>query len=189
MVLAPNIEWREFNPSIDPSGHRVEALSIDQWGFQGVKNTANGGTLVFSALNTSISGQIADNKVVLFYVKNWNDASGVSNLKFYLSSISAFDEGTVRWLYSVQRHFWVQSGVPLHEGDSDVLTSLPASQNIFSTLGSGIMVNTAGKNTPDENQCSDFIYLSVFANTDVPNKTYGQPGGGGFRYRILFDFS
>ncbi len=189
MVLAPNIEWREFNPSIDPSGHRVESLSIDQWGFQGVKNTSDGGTLIFGSLNTSISGQISDTKVVTAHVTNWGDSSGLTNMKTYLSSISAFDNGTYRFLYAIHRNFWTQSGVALSEIDSDFPTAIPASQNILSTLGSGFLKNTAGVATPDENQVTEYLYLAVFANTDMLPGTYGGPGGGGFRVRLLYDFS
>ncbi len=189
MVNAPTVVWREFNPSIDPSGHRVEALSIDQWGFQGVKNTANGGTLVFSSLNTSISGQISDTKVVTAHVTNWNDASGITNMKTYLSSISDFATGTTRFLYAIQRHFYTQSGTPLNETNDDFPTTQPASQNILSTLGSGFLKDTVGVATPDENQVTEYLYLAIFADTDVPFSTYGGPGGGGFRFRILFDFS
>lgn len=189
MVLAPSIEWREFDPTIDPSGHRVESLSLGQWGFQGVKNTSDGGTMVFSALNTSISGQISDTKVVTAYVSNWNDASGITNMKAYLSSISAFDNGTYRFLYTIQRHFYTQSGVPLNETDGDFPTVLPASQNILSTLGSGFLKNTAGVVTPDENQVTEYLYLAVFADTNVLPGVYGSPGGGGFRVRLLYDFS
>ncbi len=189
MVNAPTVVWREWDIAIDPSGHRVESLSLGQWGFQGVKNTSNGGTLVFSALNTSISGQISDTKVVTAHVTNWNDASGITNIKTYLSSISDFTEGTYRFLYAIQRHFYTQSGVPLNETDSDFPIALPASQNILSTLGSGFLAQTAGIATPDENQVTEYLYLSVFADTDVPPGTYGGPGGGGFRVRLLFDFS
>ncbi|GAH18103.1 unnamed protein product, partial [marine sediment metagenome] len=40
MVNAPTVVWREWDITIDPSGHRVESLSLGQWGFQGVKNTS-----------------------------------------------------------------------------------------------------------------------------------------------------
>lgn len=189
MVNAPTIQWREWDIAIDPSGHRVESLALNQWGYQGAKNTANGGTLIFSSLNTSISGQISDTKVVTAHVTNWGDGSGITNMKTYLSSITDFGTGTVRFLYAIQRHFYTQSGVPLNETDSDFPTAIPASQNILSTLGSGFLQNTAGVATPDENQVTQYLYLAVFADTDVPNKTYGGPGGGGFRNRLLFDFS
>lgn len=189
MVNAPTVVWREWDIAIDPSGHRVESLSLEQWGFQGVKNTSDGGTLVFSALNTSISGQISDTKVVTAHVTNWNDASGITNMKTYLSSISAFDNGTYRFLYAIQRHFYTQSGVPINETNDDFPTALPASQNILSTLGSGFLKNTAGVATPDENQVTEYLYLAVFADTDMSNKTYGGPGAGSFRYRLIYDFS
>ena len=189
MVNAPTIQWREWDIAIDPSGHRVESLSLDQWGYQGAKTTADGGTLVYSSLNTSISGQISDTKVVTAHVTNWGDGSGITNMKAYLNSITDFGTGTVRFLYAIHRNFYTQSGVPLNETDSDFPTAIPASQNLLSTLGSGFLQNTAGVATPDENQVTEYLYLAVFADTDVPNKTYGGPGGGGFRNRLLFDFS
>jgi len=188
MVNAPTIQWREWDVDIDPSGHRVTA-SVGQWGYQGAKNTSNGGTLIFSSLNTSVSGQISDTKVVTAHVTNWGDGSGLTNLKTYLSSISDFGTGTVRFLYAIHRNFWTQSGVALNETDSDFPTALPASQNILSTLGSGFLKNTAGVATPDENQVTEYLYLAVFADTNVPPSTFGGPGGGGFRVRLLYDFS
>lgn len=189
MVSAPTVEWREWDVDIDPSGHRVQSLSVGQWGFQGVKNISDGGTLVFSSLNTSISGQISDTKVVTAHVTNWGNGSGMTNMRTYLSSISDFNNGTYRFLYNILRHFYTQSGVPLNETDSDFSTVLPASQNMLSTLGSGFLKNTAGVATPDENQVTEYLYLAVFADTDIINGTYGGPGGGGFRYRLMFDFS
>lgn len=189
MVSAPTIEWREWDVDVDPSGHRVESLSVGQWGFQGVKGTSNGGTLIFGSLNTSVSGQISDTKVLTAHVTNWGDASGITNMKVFLNSISAFDNGNYRFLYAIQRHFWTQSGVPLNETDDDFPTSQPASQNILSTLGSGFLKNTAGVTTPDENQATEYLYLAVFCDTDVPNGSYGGPSANSFRYRLKFDFS
>lgn len=186
MVNVPVIEIREWETTKNPSGIRIsdDTNTLEASGFLGKRGTAAGETLIYQPLNTTISGQVSDTKLLVGHVETWGDASGISNLSFYMGALEHFDAGNYRFLYQFQTH-WA-SGLQLNELDADLPTSQPGVQNVFSTLGSGILKNTGYY---DETQVTQYIYVATFIDSDVPVGTYGGPGTGGFRYRLLFDFS
>jgi len=186
MVNAPTVEWREWTTTIDPSGIRIsdDAATLSASGYIGERSTIAGETLVFDPVNIAVSGQVSDTKLLTAHISAWGDASGISNMKFYLTSISHFNTGDYRFLYRLATHF--VSGLVLNETDSGFPTSQPTDQNLFSTLGSGVLADTGFY---DESQVSQYIYLSLYINNDVPVGTYGGAGTAGLRYRMLYDFS
>jgi hypothetical protein len=186
MVNVPNVEWREWTTTIDPSGIRIsdDTATLNASGFQGVRSTIAGETLVFDPVNIAVTGQITETRILTARVESWGDASGIFNMKFYLKSINHFGVGNYRFLYNISTHF--ASGLELDLTDDDILTSIPNTQNLFSTLESGSLVNTGFY---DESQVTQYVYLATWINTDVPVGTYGGAGSAGFRYRLLYDFS
>jgi hypothetical protein len=77
-------------------------------------------------------------------------------------------------------HF--ESAKVLGAGASGIPVSIPSAANIVNTQGIGTIQAVA------ESGCSQYIWLNVYADTDVPVGTYGGPGNGGFRYRLTYDF-
>lgn len=188
MVNPPSIVWREWTYATDPSGFRVsqnagELASVD---YVGDLSTAAGKTLVFEPVNTSISGQVSESKLLTFYVKEWNDASGVSDMRVFLASVDDFDAGSYRFLYQFEPHFFNLKVAGLDENDDDLDTELPVGQNVYSTLGSGILANTG---YTDDTQVSEYIIFAVYIGTDVPIGLKGGAGGNSFRYRLRYTFS
>jgi len=186
MVNVPTMVWREWDTEIDPSGIRIsdDTTTLTASGFQGVRSTTAGETLIYDPVNIAVSGQLTDTKLLTTYVSSWGDASGVFNMKFYLTSIAHFGAGTYRFLYDIRTHF--ASGLALDQTALDLSTTLPSTQNLLTTLGSGALANTGFY---DESQVSQYVYLSLWINNDVPVGTYGGAGTGGLRYRVRFDFS
>lgn len=187
MVNIPTLTWREWTPSIDPSGYRISSNVGDlaTAGFIKKLGTSAGQTAIFDDLDITNSGQVSSTKLLTAYVSDWGDASGIWNMKFYLSSISAFTDGTYRFLYNIDQHYF-NGKQKLDENDNDLPTTEPSSANLFSTLGSGVLADTG---FDDESQCTEYIWISTLINTDVPVGTYSGPGANSFRYTIKFDFS
>jgi hypothetical protein len=174
MVILPVTQFIQFEKLVDPSGARNILAS-------GIKelNTSANGFLDFGNNNVSISGIVGNTRMVIFRASSMGDASGIYNLKFYLQSLSAFGQGTLRFLHRISTHYLGDQFV-LNPTDVDIPTSVPATQNLFSTQGVNAISGTLD---PDVSQ---YIYLAVFTDVDVPFGTYGPAG---FRYRCQYDFS
>lgn len=176
-MVFPTVQFIQFNKDVDPSGFRDIVAS-------GIKilDTSITGCLDFGNANTTTSGVISSTKMVLFRVSDLADASGVYNLRFFLENASAFNTGNYRFLYKTVTHFQ-GAGFGLTLADSDIPIAEPIVQNVLSTSGqptlSGIF----------DGHVSQYIYLAVYVDTDVPYGTYGGCGAGSFRYRMLYDFS
>jgi len=177
MATFPTVQFLQFDVDVDPSGVRdlpgsaVKAL-----------DTSITGCLDFGNSNTTTSGAISQNALMVFRVSDLADASGVYNLRFFLENASAFNTGNYRFLHKVDTHY---QGVGFRLGlsDLDVPLSQPTIHNVLSTSGqptlSGIF----------DGHVSQYIYLAVYTDTDVPFGTYGGCAAGSFRYRMVYDFS
>lgn len=178
MPTGPQVEIAEFSIDTDPQYHRQDSSGH---GFVKVLNTSAGGTLLFSPLNITVSGGITESHVVLARVTDFGDASGVYNMKFYLSSISAWTTGTYRFLQKISSTFLPNYQVS--EADNDTPTSIPGTSNYLPASGqhamSGIFDDDVGQ----------YIYLGVLAEEDVDIGIHGGAGVGSFRYRLLYDYS
>ncbi len=176
-MVFPTVQFVQFNKDVDPSGVRDINAS-------GVKllDTSITGCLDFGNANTTTSGVISDTKMVLFRVSDLGDASGVYNMKFFLENASAFNTGNYRFLYRPSIHF-LGAGFELALSDLDVPVAEPTAQNIISTSGAPTLSGIFDGHT------SEYIYLAVYVDTDVPFGTYGGCAAGSFRYRMVYDFS
>ena len=186
MVNVPTVEWREWTTDQDPSGIRIsdDAGTLEASGFQGVRSTSVGETLEYDPANIAISGQVTETHVLTAHVESWGDASGVFNMKVFVSDIGHFGVGTYRFLYDIQQHW--QDSLTLSTDSSDMPTSAPSSPNMLSTLGSGALANTGWY---DESQVTQYLYLALYIGTNVPVGTKGGAGTAGLRYRLMYDFS
>jgi hypothetical protein len=175
-MTLPTVQFIQFATNVDPSGHRHIAAS-------GVKtlDTSITGCLDFGSMNTTTSGKISDTKLCIFRVSSFGDASGVFNMRFFLINTNAFYLGTYRFLSKIATHYQGTS-FTLSLADADLPRVEPV-QNVLSTSGqptlSGIF----------DGHVSQYIYLAVYADIDVPFGSYGGPAAGSFRYRMLYDFS
>lgn len=176
-MVFPTVQFLQFDKDVDPSGYRdIPASSIQQL------NTSITGFLDFGNANTTTSGVISETKMLIFRVSDMGDASGVYNLRFFLHNASAFNTGNYRFLYNRTTHFQ-GAGYQLSLTDLDIPTSEPLVQNVLSTSGTPTLSGIF------DGHVSQYIYLAVYVDTDVPYGTYGGGGAGSFRYRMLYDFS
>ncbi len=177
-MALPQIDIIQLDNAINPSGTRNLGASCS--GFVKFLSTSSSGCLDFGFLNITTSGVYSGTKLIFFRPLSLGDASELFNFRFYLSSINAWSTGTYNFLLKKQIHF--TSGVALTLADENVPTSIPTSGNILSTA-SGTYIQSIA-----ESGCSQYIYLAVYADTNVPVGQYGGPGQGGFRFRLTFDF-
>ena len=115
-------------------------------------------------------------------VSNFGTASGVYNLRFYLNSASAFGVGSYRFLHKIATHYQ-GSNFTLGVADLDIPTVEPTTFNLLSTSGQPVLSGIF------DGHVSQYIYLAVYADTNVPFGTYGGAGVGTLRYRLIYDFS
>ena len=179
-MIVPTVQFIQFNPAINPSGVRNVLAS-------GIKalDTSLNGYLDFGNLNISTSGRVSDTKMVIFRASNMGSASGIYNIRFYLSSASAFNAGTYRFLYRISSHY-LGTAFQLMTTDLDIPTILPTNANLLGTLSVSGYPTISGIADRDVSQ---YIYLATYIGTDVPYGTYGGGGAGSFRYRAVYDFS
>jgi len=186
MVNFPTVEWIQQNPSIDPSGFRH--LKQTAHGYQKNVDTSAGGVLDFGSLNTTGSGGISDTKLVYARVSSLGDASGIYNMRFFLINASSFTGGTFRFLEQKSLHF--VPNLILNSAANNTPTNVPTAANFSGTIQtpywqsgqpwmSGIL----------DVDVSQYAYLAIEANANVPVGTKGGAGAGTFRYRLLYDFS
>ncbi len=185
MVTFPSLEWVEQDPSIDPSGVRDDNTT----GFLKNVNTGAGGQLDFGSLSIASASQVSDSKLCYARATAMGDASGIFNMRFFLSSISDWGAGTYRFLERKTLDF--VPSLSLTAADTDTPSIVPTNANLLGTVHedaawprgkpwiSGIL----------DEDASQYVYLAVLAQNDVPVGTYGGAGAGSFRYRLLFDFS
>ena len=176
-MVFPVVQMVQFEKDIDPSGVRdVLASGIK------VLDTSITGCLDFGNVNTTTSGGIADTKMFIFRADSLGDASGIYNMKFYLENASAFGVGNYRFLHLIDTHFQ-GPGFQLGLSAADIGLTAPTAQNVLSTSGTPTLSGIF------DGHVSQYIYLSVFVDTDVPFGTYGGCAAGSFRYRMIYDFS
>lgn len=173
----PVVQFIQFNKDVDPSGFRDTVAS-------GIKvlDTSITGCLDFGNANTTTSGVVSQTKLVLFRVADLADASGVYNLRFFLENASAFNVGNYRFLHKIATHFQ-GPGFQLGLTDADIPIVQPTAQNVLSTSGTPTLSGIF------DGHVSQYIYLAVYVDTNVPYGTYGGCAAGSFRYRMVYDFS
>lgn len=185
MVNFPTVQWIEQDPATDPSGSR----HLLDTGFVKQLNTGAGGQLDFGDLALTASQQITDTKLCYARASSMGDASGIFNMKFFLSSVSDWGAGTYRFLERKTLDF--VPSLSLTASDSDTPTSVPSQANLLGTVheDAGWPRGKPWISGVLDTDVSQYVYLAVLANNDVDLGIYGGAGDGGFRYRLTYDFS
>lgn len=168
----PAVEFLQFPVGTDPSGYRQFSAS----GF--ILGTSLTNFLDFGNVNISTSGRISNTKLVLFRASDMGDASGIYNMRFYLNNAAAFTAGNYRFLHRISTHY-LGNTFGLSLADTDIPTTVPA-QNLLSTRNQPFISGIS------DIDVSQYIYLAVYIDRDVP---FGTKGIDGFTYRMIFDFS
>lgn len=177
-MTLPSIDIIQLDNRINPSGTRH--LGAGASGFVKFLDTSSSGHLDFGFLDITNSGVLAGTRLIYFRPNSMGSASKIFNFRLHISSTSAWGAGTYQFLWKKQIHF--TSGLALSTTDDSMILSLPTSGNVLSTH-SGTFIQTTA-----ESGCSQYIYLDIFADTNVPVGIYGGPGQGGFRFKLTYDF-
>src|SRR6185436_4079889 len=183
MVNFPSVEWIQQSLSIDPSGFRHLKQVVN--GYIRNIDTSAGGVLDFGNINTTGSGAISDTKLAYARISSMGDASGVYNMRFFLTNTSAFTAGVSRFLERKSLHFI--PNLSLNSSADNTPTNVPTNTNFSGTIQtpywqsgqpwmSGIL----------DIDVSQYVYLAIEANVAVPIGTKGGAGAGTFRYRLLY---
>ena len=184
MVVIRTVKIIQQSLTIDPSGFRDAQNPVN--GFIKELNTAAGGQLDFGSLQLSSSQQVSDTQLVYARASSMGSASGVYNLRFYLSNISTWNNGTFRFLEERSLDF-IPNNI-LTSADNDTLTSVPADANMLGTVHedagwprgkpwiSGIL----------DTDVTEYRYLALLAHNDMDGRLYGTSG---WTYKLLFDFA
>lgn len=186
MVNFPSIEWIQQSLVIDPSGFRHLKQSVN--GYLKNIDTSAGGVLDFGSMDTSGSGAISTTKLAYARISSMGDASGVYNMRFFLTNISDFTAGAYRFLERKTLHFVPSLG--LDSSANNTPTIVPTAANFSGTIQmphwqsgqpwmSGLL----------DADVSQYVYMAIEADANVPIGTKGGAGAGTFRYRLLYDFS
>ncbi|RKY43071.1 MAG: hypothetical protein DRP85_00820 [Candidatus Makaraimicrobium thalassicum] len=169
----------------DPSGQRHLTTAS---GYIKNLHTGAGGALDFGTLDIS-SGVIVDSptKCVVWVVDDMGDATQkIFDMKFWICSTSDFvGLGTDYNVYFNQyiTGMW-HSGLKLtHSSGMYSSLSLPSGQNLYKWDGVK-EITEAGT----DNSVSQYIYLSVGVDPNIPVGIYGGDGTNGFRYRVTYKY-
>lgn len=186
MVNFPSVEWIQQDPTLDPSGFRHLKQAIH--GYVRNVDTGAGGVLDFGSMNTTGSGAISDTKLVYARISSMGDASGVYNMRFFLTNASAFTAGSYRFLEKKSLHFVPNLGLDSSAGNTP--TVVPTTTNFSGTVQTPLwQTGQPWLSGILDQDVSQYIYLAVEADVSVPIGTKGGAGAGTFRYRLLYDFS
>lgn len=183
-MVAPTITFREFDVTgVDPSGFRqyksgdnaVHASFLKSLG------VAVNEELDYGTNNITLSGVNSSTKVVLAHM----DASGdlttqLFNMKFWLPNVTAF-AGTFRF-NQLKSSGWRQSEVVQNDSTESTETTLPTSGNILRQDHAATITGSG------DEEVTEWVYLSVFTDTNVPIGLKGGAGQNTFRYRLTADY-
>lgn len=179
-MASPTITFRQFDVTgADPTGERGQETHAS---FVKELGTANGQGLSFGNNDITISGVNSATRVVVGHM----DASGdltteMFNMKFWLSSVVAFGNGTTRFNFQ-KSSGWLQNEVVLNNSLEQVPTSIPSSGNVLRQDGSGIITGSG------DSEALEFLYLSIFTGADNSIGVKGGDGRNAFRFRLTADY-
>ncbi|NIU88126.1 MAG: hypothetical protein GWN56_12910, partial [Nitrosopumilaceae archaeon] len=132
-----------------------------------------------------------DTKAVVAFLSQLNDMNeAVFNLRFWVTDFTDFGAGSFNF-NGFPSGQWIQNISLTDASGKFVPTNLPSGQNWWRDAGGPFNRNDVafqeitGSGTDD--QVTQFFYLSVAVDNDVPPKTYGGDAGG-FTYRCSFDY-
>lgn len=194
MANPPDIIFSEYAVSgVDPSGVRHLDLGPPS-GYSFVKNlsTNPNAFLDFGSININAGKQHTSTKAVIARLGSSNDMTEAAyNLRFWLPDIADFSVGTFKF-NGLASGLWIQNITLAESSGFFVPTTLPSGQNIwrnvpgkaFDATDTDFQELTA---SGQDDQVTMYEYLSVTVNTNAAIKVYGGDGGG-FTYRLTFDF-
>lgn len=185
MVISPTIEFVQQSTSINPSGSRH--LSNPAAGFLKLLNTGAGGALSFGTANTTGSGIVSTTSLLYARVTDFGDASGIYNMRFFLSNSSAFNTGRYRFLQNKNIHF--VPNLTLTPAYNDTPLTLPSQPNLSGTVMPGWTYGSPWLSGIGDGQVSQYVWLAIEVDNNVPVGTFGGAGAGTLRYRLVFDYS
>jgi len=189
-MAAPTITFREFAVAsgADPSGVRhLKSGDVDvHEAFVKSLGTSVGEQLDFGINNISNSGVNSTTKAILFHMDNSGElTTQLFNMKFWLPSVTSF-EGTRRFNFFKSNYVgqsgWKPSYVLQNNSVEQVPTVLPTSGNVLRQDGSGVITGSG------DSEVSEWLYLSVYTDTDEPVGLKGGPGLNTFRYRLTAEY-
>lgn len=169
MVLPPEVKIVEFDVTAAISGTWENFVNITTR------------ALDFGAIDNSVSGVVSDTKAVAMSGVEFNGNTVIEDMRFYAVSAAAFTQGNYQLLME-RTNTWTQNK-QLQTGATNVPVALPSAQNYF-RMGGGTQIVGSGQ----VDGLGQYIYLAIFAGTDVPDGTYGGLGVGTFRYRLRYDY-
>lgn len=183
MSTPPSIKFSEFAVSgVDPTGQRHQ---LTHSSFVKRLSQAPDELLDFGIINTTFTKKTTETKVVVAFSDNFNDATeAIFNMRFWLPDISDFLQGTFNF-NGFASGVWMSGLYENKLTDASGLyipTFLPSGYNLRRQDG---WPEISGVN--QDSQVTEFIYLGVTCDTDVPAKRYGGEGGG-FVYRLTWDY-
>ncbi len=180
MPTPPVIRFSQFNISgVSPSGSRHlknHSAYIKELG------VGAGQYLNFGSINITQGKQSSSTKAVVAMVDNMKDATeAVFNLRLWISNDSDFAAGTY-YFNGFPSGIWISNCNLTDASGKFIPTMLPSGQNLWRQDG-GLEITASGQDI----QTTQYIYLSVTADSDIPVGTYGG-NAGGFVFRITFDY-
>lgn len=179
-MAAPVIRFSQFAVSgVSPVNARHlknHASYVKQLG------TTAAAYLDFGDLNLTDGKQNSPTKAVVAMVDHMNDAkSQVYNLRFWAADITDFTAGTY-YLNSWASGVWLRNCALTDASGYFTPTILPSGQN-WKRQDGGLAITASGADA----QVTQYMYMNLTVNTDVPVGTYGGDAGG-FKYRLTFDY-
>lgn len=183
MATPPSIKFTEFAVSgVDPVGQRHQTTHSS---FVKRVSTAAGQFLDFGSVNTTFTKKTTRTKAVVAFADSFGDATeAIYNMRFWLPDISDFVQGSYNF-NGFASGVWMSGLYPHGLTDASgvfIPTALPSG---FNLRRQDEWPEISGFN--QDSQVSEFIYLSVTLDTDVPPRPYGGDSGG-FQYRLTFDY-
>lgn len=196
MAVAPTITFAAYAVSgADPSGVRHLDLG-DPSGFSFINNpsTDPGASLDFGSINITAGKQTTETFAVFARINEFNDLTeAVFNMRFWLPDLQDFGIGTFKF-NGFASGTWIPNINLTEVSGKFVATTLPSGQNLFRNKDPNAIFNpndvifqelTASGIVDD--QVTMYEFLSVTVDTNAGIKQYGGDGGG-FTYRMTFDF-
>lgn len=179
MATVPVIRFSQFDiTKTSPAGFRhlkTHAAYVKEL------NTNPSGYLDFGSMNISNGKRSSPTKAVVAMVDHMNGATtAVYNLRFWMASQSDWKSGTY---YFNGRPSGSWKNLTLTDASGVYVPAiLPSGQNWWRQDG-GLEITASGADA----QCTQYMYLSVTLDDDVPVGVYGGDGGG-WAYRLTYDY-
>lgn len=179
MAVPPLVRFSEWAASgVNPSGSRhlkTHPSYVKQLG------TAAGQELDFGTVNNTLDKKHSITSVVTAHIDAFNGANeAIFNMRFWIPDFSDYTKGTF-FFNGFPSGQWIQ-GIELTDASGQFTpTALPSGQNWF-RQDDGLELTGSG-----DAQVTQFMYLSISVDTDVPPNVYGGAGGGHV-FRLTYDF-